>query len=157
MKREYIERISDPEVKEFITRNIDNYQYNQKSDVHVYIDGKFVMAVECKSYTENAMLKRILVDFTLLREVCTEQDYVLVQLESQLGGDYSELGEKTYGSYPTHSLLSFFEIDLDIITLLRGERKVKEPIHDPRFYKPLEKATLRKSVDHLGQLLQKYV
>jgi len=51
-----------------------------------------------------------------------------VQLESQLGGDYSTDKDIIFGSRSTHTLLSHFDIDLNIITLLEGERKVKRPI-----------------------------
>jgi len=64
--------------------------------------------------------------------------FVLFQLESQLGGDYSEIYKKVkVGSPSVHTLLSYFDIDLNIITLLRGERKVDEPIHKEKFFKPL--------------------
>jgi hypothetical protein len=62
-----------------------------KTDVHVQVDGKFKIAIECKAYTENAMLKRILVDFTLFKQVYPDLAFVLFQLESQLGGDYLHL------------------------------------------------------------------
>ncbi len=69
------------------------------------------------------MLKRILVDCALLKHIYPEVSFVLLQLESQLGGDYSLSVSGKYGSPPTHTLLSYFDIDLNIITLLRGERK----------------------------------
>lgn len=82
---------------------MDKCHYGQKTDVHLYIDGKFVMAIECKAYTENAMMKRILVDFTLLKEVYPNLDCVLLQLESQLGGDYGHFDKKPLGSFRTHN------------------------------------------------------
>jgi len=57
--------------------------------------------------------------------------FVLFQLESQLVGDYSEIYKKVkVGSPSVH-------IDLNIITLLRDERKVDEPIRKEKFFKPL--------------------
>jgi hypothetical protein len=104
------------------------------------------MAMECKAYTENAMLKRVLVDFTLLKSLYPTIKFILLQLESQLGGDYSLLNDITYGSPSTHTLLSFFDIDLHIITLLKGERKVDRPIHKPEFFKPLTRKSLEKAI-----------
>jgi hypothetical protein len=97
------------------------------------VDDQFKLAVECKAYTENAMLKRILVDFTLLKQVYPNLKFILLQLESQLGGDYSSGKIIKYGSPSTHTLLSYFDIDLNIITLLEGERKVDQPIHSHNF------------------------
>jgi len=121
----------------------------------VHIDGRFIIGVECKTYTENAVLKRILVDFTLFKQVYPDLKCVLMQLESQLGGDYSSLGEKTiYGSGSTHTLLSYFDIDLIIITLLKGERKVDKPIHKPAYYKELEQQNLLNGIEIFKNLLK---
>ena len=156
IKKDYIEKIKNPEIKKFLLDNIGKCYYGQKTDLHMFVDEKFIMAIECKAYTENAMIKRILVDFTLLKEPYPNLDCVLFQLESQLGGDYSTLGNKILGSFPTHTLLSHFDIDLHIITLLPGERKVNQPIHIPKYYKPLTKESLHKAIQTFKELLEKY-
>lgn len=102
------------------------------------------------------MLKRILVDFFLRKVVYPNLDCVLLQLESQLGGDYSALNAVTFGSLPIHTLLSYFDINLHIITLFRGERKVDRPIHKPEHYKPLTKEGLYKAIQVFQELLKKY-
>ncbi len=38
---------------------MSDYYYSLSVDKQVYVDGNFIIGVECKSYTENAMLKRI--------------------------------------------------------------------------------------------------
>lgn len=83
-------------------------------------------------------------DFTLLRQVYPDLLCVLMQLESQLGGDYGQPGKPVvYGSPSTHTLLSHFDVDLNIITLLEGERRVDQPIHVHDYFKPLRKENLR--------------
>jgi hypothetical protein len=154
IKREYIERVKSPEVKKFIKEHINDFYYPLRTDVHVHVDGKFKIAIECKAYTENAMLKRILVDFTLLKQVYSDLAFVLFQLESQLGGDYSSSNYIKYGSPSTHTLLSYFDIDLNIITLLEGERKVDKPIHKPEYYKSLRKESLLAALEVFEKLLQ---
>lgn len=153
IKPEYIAKIRSPEVKEYIRQNISDFYYTLKTDVHVYIDGKFKIAIECKAYTENAMLKRILVDFTLLKQAYPNLSCVLLQLESQLGGDYSIPSGIQYGSPSTHTLLSYFDIDLNIITLLEGERKVDRPIHKSEHYKLLRPEGLLAALDVFKKLL----
>jgi hypothetical protein len=115
------------------------------------------MGIECKAFTENAMLKRILVDFTLLKTIYPNLSCCLFQLESQLTGDYSEI-KKTiiYGSHSTHTLLSYFDVDLNIFTLLEGERKVDEPIHKKDYFKPLEKKYLIKTIEKISEILNEY-
>jgi hypothetical protein len=146
IREEYVENLKNKEIKEFIKQNINKFYYPYKPDIVVSIDEVIVMAMECKAYTENAMLKRVLVDFTLLKSLYPTIKFILLQLESQLGGDYSLLNDITYGSPSTHTLLSFFDIDLHIITLLKGERKVDRPIHKPEFFKPLTRKSLEKAI-----------
>jgi len=157
IKKEYIEKLEDEEVKKHIKENIKDYVYRYNPDVLVLIDDKPVLEIECKAYTENAMLKRILVDATLVKTIYPNISFVLFQLESQLGGDYSELKEPTFGSPSTHTLLSYFDIHLHIITLLKGERKVDKPIHKKEFFKPLTKESLEKAIKVFMHLLKKYV
>jgi hypothetical protein len=156
IRKEYIDQIKNPDVKKHMFDNIDSYYYGFKPDVQVCIDDKFIMGIECKSYTENAMFKRILVDFTLLKFKYPKLDCALLQLESQLGGDYASLNDIVLGSPSTHTLLSYFNIDLHIITLLKGERKVDKPIHKTEFYKPLTKKALDKAIIDFKELLKKY-
>lgn len=152
----YIERISDPKVKEYVIRHRAGLIYKFGTDVQVFIDRKLVLPIECKAYTENAMLKRILFDAALMKEAVGTNTYYLVQLESQLGGDYSELNDVTYGSPATHALLSHVDVELKIITLLKGERKVDKPIHKAEFFKELKMSELMKAVNLFSKDLKKY-
>jgi hypothetical protein len=153
LNKMYLNRIKSPEVKQYIKDNIKDFYYPLKTDIHVHIDGKLKIAMECKAYTENAMLKRILVDFTLFKQVYPDLSFVLLQLESQLGGDYSSTNNIKYGSPSTHTLLSYFDIDLNILTLLEGERKVDKPIHKPEYYKSLRTESILTALEVIKNLL----
>ena len=155
LKKEYLTKIKSPEVKKWIKENYSDFVFKAQVDVHVFIENKFVLGIECKSYTENAMLKRILVDFTLLKTIFPQLQCALLQLESQLTGDYSQIDQKViYGSHSTHSLMSYFDVNLNIMTLLKGERKVDEPIHKPEFFKPIKKQTLIKTTEKIEEFLK---
>jgi len=156
IQEDYIGKIEDKEVREHIEKNIKNYVYPYKPDVLVAIDDKPVLEIECKTYTENAMFKRILVDCTLLKEKHPNMKFILLQLESQLGGDYSELKDNSLGSTSTHTLLSHFDIDLNIITLLKGERKVDKPIHRKDYFKPLTKESLIIAIKEIKEILSEF-
>jgi hypothetical protein len=159
----YIERIKDPEIKRYLQEHLPSLQYPLGIDWTISINiedlGGFqpIIGSECKTYTENAMLKRVLVDCSLLKEVYPSMKFVLVQLESQLGGDFSELNPITYGSPSTHTLFSYFNIDLNIITLLKGERKVDRPIHKAEFFKPLERTNLERAINQISKVLESYI
>lgn len=156
INEKYIERIADPRVKEYVVRHRAEFIYKFGTDVQVFVDGRLVLPIECKAYTENAMLKRILFDAELMKEAVGTNTYYLVQLESQLGGDYGELNEVTYGSPATHALLSHCDVDLKIITLLKGERKVDRPIHKAEFFKELKITELQKAVLLFANDLKSY-
>jgi len=103
------------------------------------------------------MFKRILVDFTLLKQAFPNLKCVLLQLESQLTGDYSEPSKSIiYGSASTHTLLSYFDVDLNIITLLEGERKVNAPIHKLEYFKEMTEPALQRAVNTLKELLAEF-
>jgi len=156
MNRGYVERIQNAAVRQHVSRNIADYHFRVSADLHIHIDGVFSIAVECKAFTENAMIKRVLFDCSLLKRVYPELEFLLFQLESQLGGDYSNLMDIAYGSYSTHTLLSFFDFPLNIVTLLEGERSPDEPIHKPEYYKPLTKESLYRAIDVFRGVLEKH-
>ncbi len=147
------------EIRGYIDTRRDEYYYRAQVDKHVFVDGAFVMGVECKSYTENAMLKRILVDFQLLKSLCPDLVCSLLQLESMLGGSYSDpLASPQVGSPSTHTLMSYFpEVDLNIITLLEGERRVDQPIHQPEYFKDLTLECLEHAIGCFSKLLAPFV
>ncbi len=154
LRKEYIDRIKSVEVKKWIEDNYADFVFKAQVDNHTMIDGKFVLGIECKAYTENAMLKRILVDFTLLKSIYTNLKCALLQFESQLTGDYSEIDKSVIlGSHSSHTLMSHFDIDLHIMTLIKGERKVDEPIHKAEFFKPLTYASTIKCIEQIKSLL----
>jgi len=157
IQKEYVDAIGDSEIRQYIFENIENYVYKTSVDKHIFIDNKFVIGIECKSYTENAMMKRILVDFHLLKIVYPDLKCWLFQLESQLGGDYSSLQQRCFGSRPTHTLMSFFkDVDLTIFTLLEGERKVDKPIHIHGYFKPLKYPILLDTAKHVADEFKKF-
>ena len=144
-------------VKKEINSKKKQYTYESQVDVHVFVDKELVMGVECKAYAETAMLKRILVDFQLLKSMHHELICCLFQLESMLGGDYSEpvkANTPTLGSRSSHTLMSYFPgVDLNIFTLLDGERKIERPIHNPAYFKELKLQRLNHVISQFKTLL----
>ncbi len=151
----YINKIKNQKVENYIRENIADYVYKLSVDKHIFINGKFVIGIECKSYAENAMIKRILVDFELLKRQYPDLSCYLFQLESQLGGDYHTLGKPTYGSQPTHTIQSYFSCNLKIVTLLEGERKIDRPIH--KYFKPIKIEVLRDVVAVLAEDMRRFL
>jgi len=125
--------------KKKITIRTNDEVYKLSQDIHVYIDGVFSVSIECKSYTEIAMYKRILVDATLLKKaIPTINAFFVVQLENFLGGDYGmKIGAKGSDSVITLNRV-FPEVNIRVITLLDGDRDIKKPLHLPEYFKPLK-------------------
>lgn len=132
--------------------------YRLSQDKQVYIDDEFVLSVECKAYAEVAMYKRILVDSFLLKKYFPRLKFSLFQLESMLGGDYSTDVDHPKGS-PSVKVLErhFPNLDVEIITLLDGERNIKGEIHKKQFYKPLRPERLEHALRYFENVLKPYL
>lgn len=139
-------RLTMDKKKIVIKTNDEIYRLSQ--DIHVYIDGVFRVSVECKSYTEVAMYKRVLVDASLLKEsVHTIDAFFIVQLENFLGGDYGAKIEAK-GSESVITLDRLYpQINMYIITLLDGDRDIKKPLHKPDYFKPLREERLHYAIE----------
>jgi hypothetical protein len=97
-------------------------------DVHVYVDNKFVIAIECKSYCDNAMFKRVLSDFKEIIDIFPDCNFCLFQLEDAMGG--KNPNAEYLPSLNTHALLSRFpDVRMKIITLFEGKRNWEKPLH----------------------------
>lgn len=154
IQQDYVDRLPD-EIRNYINDRLDQHFYRAQVDQHIFVDRAFTLGVECKSFTENAMLKRILIDFRLLKSLHPNLVCCLLQLESQLGGSYSDpLAAPQTGSPSSHTLMSHFpEVELNIVTLLEGERKIAEPIHQTSYFKELNPEVLEYAIERFAQLL----
>lgn len=132
--------------------------YKLSQDKQVYIDDRFVLSIECKAYAEVAMYKRILVDSFLLKKNFPKLKFCLFQLESMLGGDYSTNAGHPNGS-PSVKVLEhhFPDLDIEIITLLNGERNIKKEIHKKQFYKPLRPERLEHALRYFEHILKEHL
>ena len=155
---DYVENLPS-EIRKRIKANEDDCFFDAQVDIHVYVDKKLVMGVECKSYAENAMLKRSLIDFRLLKSLHPALICCLLQLENSLGGDYSQpLANPQFGSPKAHTLMSHFpEVSLNVITLLEGNRNSSEPIHGPDYFKELKPEFLDNAIARFAQFLTPFV
>ncbi len=138
--------------KVIIKTNDETYKLSQ--DIHVYIDDIFRIGIECKSYTEVAMYKRIMVDATLLKKaVSTINAFFTVQLENFLGGDYGEKVQAK-GSDSVITLNRVFpDISMNVITLLDGNREINKPLHKPEYFKPLKDERLNYAIEQFRKAM----
>lgn len=148
-------RIRMDKKKVIIKTNDEVYKLSQ--DIHVYIDDVFRISVECKSYTEVAMYKRILVDTSLLKEaVPTINAFFIVQLENFLGGDYGKKVDAK-GSESVITLDRLYQqIRMNVITLLDGDRDIKRPLHNPEYFKPLGEERLHHAIEQFRKAMLMY-
>lgn len=150
------ERISIERRKYYFTDERGN-RYGLSQDKQVYIDQQFRLSIECKAYAELAMYKRILVDSHILQSRFPDLKFCLFQLESMLGGDYSKSAAHPEGSPAVHVVNSFFtKVELEIITLLDGERKIKRPIHQKQFYKAMRAERVEFALNYFRGVLSRY-
>lgn len=146
-------RISVGRKKYYITDKVGN-RYGISQDKQIYIDGHYKLSIECKAYAEVAMYKRIIVDSLLLKSMFSGLVFCLFQLESMLGGDYDKDPAHPKGSPAVTALNYFFkDLDIEIITLLDGERRVKKEIHKKEFYKPMRSERVKYALDSFTRML----
>ena len=140
--------------KKKITIKTNDEVYKLSQDLHIFIDNVFRISVECKSYTEVAMYKRILVDATLLKKaVPTINAFFVLQLENFLGGDYGVKIEAE-GSDSVITLNRVFpEVNISVITLLDGDRHIKKPLHIPEYFKPLRDERLDHAIEQFRKAM----
>lgn len=145
-------RLKMDKKKVIIKTNDEVYKLSQ--DIHVYIDDVFRISVECKSYTEVAMYKRVLVDASLLKQaIPTINEFFIVQLENFLGGDYGK-EIKPKGSESVITLNRIFpEVKMTIITLLDDDRDINKPLHKPEYFKPLRDERLEYAIEQFRKAL----
>lgn len=107
----------------------------------------FASGSECKAYTENAMLNRILVDFWLLKKRYPSLNFCLVQLETFLGGSHDTNKDCHIANSSTYTLVSHItEVDLGIYTLLAGSRAINQPINQQEFAKKWYKIAIMRQM-----------
>ena len=137
-----------------VTTNGETYKLSQ--DIHIHINDVFKISVECKSYTEVAMYKRILMDAHLLKcAVPTIESFFVVQLENFLGGDYgSQMSPKGSDSVITLDRV-FPDLNINIITLLDGDRHIERPLHKSEYFKPLTDERLEYAINQFVQSMTK--
>lgn len=132
--------------------------YKLSQDKQVYVDDEFILSIECKAYAEVAMYKRILADAFLLKKHFPKLKFCLFQLESMLGGDYSITVDHPNES-PSVKVLEhhFPDLDIEIITMLDGERNIKGEIHKKQFYKPLRPERLEHAIKYFERVLKAHL
>ncbi|MBA7493091.1 hypothetical protein ES702_03646 [subsurface metagenome] len=147
-----VNRLKLDKKKVIIKTNDETYKLSQ--DVHVYIDNVFKISVECKSYTEVAMYKKILFDSYLMKKaVPTINDFFIVQLENFLGGDYGKSLEAK-GSESVITLNRILkDINIIVITLLDRNRDIKKPIHALEYFKPLRDERLNYAIEQFKKVM----
>lgn len=137
--------------------NPDDYIHSLELDNILMVDGKPVINVESKAYAEATMLKTVMSNISMVYQYYPDMGFVLLQLENALGGDYANDVVKK-GSGPAHVIMSQHpEVDLQILTLLDGNRSADRPIHEPKYYKPMNMAKLGKAYFTIKRLISERV
>ena len=157
---DYVKNLTPESVRDHVERNKGRYIYKVELDRAVQIDHELILGIECKSYIENAMLKRTLKDFELIAKLLYPKlIFCVFQLENSLGGDYGDAGKLVQlGSESTHTLLSYTpEVRLEIITLLDGDRKSNREIHKPQYFKKLPVENVALCVSKFCALLKPFI
>lgn len=144
----------EPEVAEHVAANIADMVVDLEVDMVLLVDGKLVLGVECKSFTEKTMFGRAVKDAAILYKYHPNKKYIVLQLENALGGDYAHNKEVCLGSVPAHVAMSDHpEIEIEVCTLLDGYRNSNRPIHREKFYKEISTYKLNRTLDQFEEAI----
>lgn len=135
----------DDSARDRIINHFDTVYYDFGTDVHVKVDGQLAVAIECKAYTETAMLKRIIFDSMLMDEALPDATHCLFQLEAAFSDDQYNV------------LMSHHSHNIDVLTLLDGKRNSQKPIHREAFFKELTKERLITVIEYFEDVLSSFV
>ena len=152
----YYQRYNNDSSLDIIKSKRSSIKYDFGTDDHIFIDNNFVLAIECKAYTESAMLKRIIYDRKLLHEFSPNTKYILLQFESALGGDFELCSKSIFGSNQYHVFMSREETNIEVITLLEGRRSSERPIHRREHRKALKAEHVLYAIKVIAKTLESY-
>ena len=124
--------------------DLKDFVYKFSTDLHVKIEDDFVLSIECKSYTEISMFRRIIFDAVLINNNYPKVKHCLLQLENNFS-------KSNY-----HIIQSYFDKRIDVITLLDGNRNAKKPIHKREYKKELKKEKLYDAIECFESILKEY-
>ena len=152
----YVKNLMPESTRNYVVQNVDKYIFRLELDKVVEIDNQSVLAIECKAYTENTMLRRTLRDFELALKLYPKLLFCIFQLENALGGDYGDPNKSEYlGSKSTHTLMSHSPtVSLEIITLLDSDHRRTGLIHKPEYFKELPVKNVATCVSKFRDLLE---
>ena len=155
----YVKNLIPESTRNYVVQNVDKYIFRLELDRVVEIDNRLVLAIECKAYTENTMLRRTLRDFELASIANPKLLFCLFQLENALGGDYGDPNKSEYlGSESTHTLMSHSPtVSLEIITLLDSNHHPTGLLHKPEHFKELPVENVTTCVSKFRTLLEFFV
>ena len=155
----YVKNLMPESTRNYVLQNIDQYIFRLELDRVMKVDNQSVLAIECKAYTENTMLRRILRDFELALIINPDLLFCLFQLENALGGDYGEPNKSEYlGSKSTHTLMSHSPtVHLEIITLLDSDHGRHGLIHRRGYFKELPIKNVETCVSKFRALFEQFV
>ena len=156
IKKDYISKMQPDNLRAYIEQNSGLIFYSLGADLHIWIDKTLALPLECKAYADSSTLRRVIADAMLFKEAQHVSKYILLQLESQLGSESIKNSSSPYGNLSIHALLSYFDVELEIVTLLSGERKADKPIHKKEFFKPMSRESIYSAIGRVTKALQTY-
>ena len=159
IEENYVKNLKYEYLRHHIRLNKNKYIYKVEFDRAVEIDNNLVLAIECKAFTDNTMLRRTLRDFELASIANPKLLFCLFQLENALGGDYGDPNKSEYlGSESTHTLMSHSPtVSLEIITLLDSNHHPTGLLHKPEHFKELPVENVITCVSKFRILLEFFV
>lgn len=147
----------DNALANYIVDNIEEYNIPIESDMAIYYENDFIISMELKAYTEISMLKRLAFEFRELRRCYPTVEFVILQLENALGGDFGSNNYQIVGSPSFHSIMAAAGVPVEVLTLLDGKRSSYKAIHHAGEAKALSQLKYDRAISKLAELFIRQV
>lgn len=126
--------------KEKIAYNEDSF-YNFSIDIQVKYNNILLLPIECKTYCDISMFKRVLYDANIARDFQNVKKSFLLQLEDSMNN--KGVGSNIIYSKSTQFLYDYERNNIcQILTLLDGQRNSHRPINKIEYFKELSYNTI---------------
>lgn len=109
-------------------------------DVHVYLNNKFIMVIECKAYLDSCYYVRACDDFNLFKKFNYDVKHVIFTLENSI-----DPSTKKFTDFVHDNVCD------NVFYMLDGKRSSNKPIYEREHKKDVNKKNVRNFIEYIKQ------
>lgn len=132
----------DLDKKHLVIPDAPRITHQHQVDVHVYLDDRFIAAIECKAYLDKCYYTRACDDFSLFRKFGHNVNTYIFAFEDSISAD-----SKIFVDYVAGNVCD------DVFYMVDGKRSSSKPIYYPEHRKTINYIKFDKFIQQMVSLL----